>query len=310
VFLPAARVLVRADGATFLRSLPSPRFTPNLLVAGALIALQLPWLVLWLIGDRARGLGVVAAMTLVIALVAAWRPPRFARRTPAWRSGFAALRSIHTRALARRAGDALVRGVGLALLAGAVAGLFVRNNHLVGAGAAMMGAATIAVVLIPAQVGPLVTLVESHRATAWLAHSLGISPFVRTASLAAATIVVHAGATLIALVAYVVVDTPNPYVIVAALAIAIGSALGETRVLITTDARPTEARAEDFPLDNPPSLAATGSDAGSWRASTFIAQRAVVGAVVVAAAAVAALGFLGFAGIVAYVALMLLVLLR
>ncbi|MDQ3297300.1 MAG: hypothetical protein M3619_12000, partial [Myxococcota bacterium] len=44
IFVPAARVLVRADLATYLRSLPAPRLAPSLLAAAALLALQLPWL--------------------------------------------------------------------------------------------------------------------------------------------------------------------------------------------------------------------------------------------------------------------------
>ncbi len=280
IYLPAARILVRADAAAYLRSLPAPRTTPALVVATAFVALQLPWLVLWVLGDRARGLGVVAAMSLGIALVAAWRPPRRAPRTPAWPSGFAALRAIHLRALGRRAGDSLLRGVGLGLLAGAVGGLFVRNNQLVGPDAAMMGASVIAVVVVPAHVGPLVVLVESHRATAWLAASLGIAPLVRTLAVAATTLVVHLASTVIALIAFVLVAGANLYVIATALAIAVGSALGCTRVLVRDDD------------------------------TSQVAARAVVGAVAVAAAAIAALGFFGIAGIVAFIAAMLLVLLR
>src|SRR5687768_12633331 len=136
IHLPAARVLVRADGAQFLRSLPSPRVLPSLVRALAFVALQLPWLALWLAGARLRGLAIVVALSVVIALVAAWRP-RLPTRTPTWRSPFAALFAIHLRALARRAGDSLLRGAGLAILAGAAAGLFVRNNALVGSAAAV-----------------------------------------------------------------------------------------------------------------------------------------------------------------------------
>lgn len=130
VFVPTARVLVRADGAAFLRSLPGPRWSPRILAALALLGLQLPWLALWTIGDGARGLAIVVALSAVIALVATWRVrPRIAR-APRWRHGRAALRGVYLRALRRRASDALVRGVGLAILGGLVAALVVRNNEL------------------------------------------------------------------------------------------------------------------------------------------------------------------------------------
>ncbi|MCW5800861.1 MAG: hypothetical protein KIT31_00500, partial [Deltaproteobacteria bacterium] len=98
VFLPAARVIVRGDAAAYLRSLPHPEVAPLALGAAALIALQLPWLALWAIGEGPLGLAIVGAETLVIAVVARWRPPRPAVRPPGWRTPGGALRSIHLRA--------------------------------------------------------------------------------------------------------------------------------------------------------------------------------------------------------------------
>ncbi|NVB83674.1 MAG: hypothetical protein HOV81_35195, partial [Kofleriaceae bacterium] len=60
LFVPTARVIIHADGARYLRSLPSPRVSPPVLAIGALVGLQLPWLALWLAGVCARGLVVVA----------------------------------------------------------------------------------------------------------------------------------------------------------------------------------------------------------------------------------------------------------
>jgi len=300
IYLPAARVLVRADGAAFLRSLPSPRLLPALVVGVALVGLQLPWLALWLIGAHLRGLAIVVALTIVIALVAAWRP-RFRTRAPVWRGSFAALRSIHGRALLRRAGDSLLRGVGLAILAGCAGGLFVRNNELAGAPAAVMGASVIAVVLVPAQVGPLIVLLESHRATTWLAQSLGISPTTRTVALAAAVASVHVGSTAIALVAFSVIAHPNASVVLAAIVVAVGSSLGCTRALVGTESADS-SRGDSTRADS--------ARYETSRDTARLATRAVMGAVLVAAAAVVALGTLGLGGLAAFLATMTFVLVR
>jgi hypothetical protein len=241
---------------------------------------------------------IVVALTIVIALVAAWRP-RLPTRAPAWRSALVALRSTHVRALVRRAGDSLLRGAGLAILAGCVGGLFVRNNELAGAGAAVMGASVIAILLVPAQVGPLLTLLESHRAQAWLARSLGITPVVRTVALVSAVALVNVLATALALVAFSVVAHANVYVILASLAVAVGAALGCTRTLIGDADSELADRA-----------AADSSRYETSRDMSRAAARTVAGAVAVAATAVVALGVMGLTGLVAFVATMLLVLLR
>jgi len=273
IFVPTARVLVRADAASYLRSLPAPRVAPRALAIAALVGLQLPWLALWVLGEGARGLAIVALLTLVIAGLARLRAPRPARRTPAWRSGLVALAAVYRRALVRRAGDALVRGAGLAILAGGTAGLFVRNNALVGGGAAVMGASVIAIVGVPASVGPLLVLVETHRASAWLAASLGLGAATRTVALALAVALLQLAASTIAIIAAVLVADAGAQTIVAlaatSLAIALGTALGGTRVLLAAAA-----------LDQ-------------------VATRAVSGAVAVAALAVLCLGVFGAAAGVA-----------
>jgi hypothetical protein len=104
VFAPTARLLVRGDGASFLRSLPHPAFAPAVLVGAALVALQLPWLVLWVAGEGVLGLAVVGVVTLALVALASWRPPRMLAGWPGWRDDNTALRAIHLRALRRRAG--------------------------------------------------------------------------------------------------------------------------------------------------------------------------------------------------------------
>src|SRR5690242_7946399 len=56
LFLPSARVLLRAEAGGFLRSLPHPRRAPAAIAAAMLVVLQLPWLALWLAGEGVRGL--------------------------------------------------------------------------------------------------------------------------------------------------------------------------------------------------------------------------------------------------------------
>lgn len=239
VFLPIARDLVRADGARFLRSLPGPRFSPILVGALALLALQGPWLALWLAGAGARGAAVVVTHTAVMVLLAAWRPPAARPRSPAWRSPLGALAGVHLRALARRAGDALLRGLGLAILAGGTAALFVRNNALTGASAAAVGISVVAAALVPAQVGPLLVLADSHRSTSWLRATLGISPASSVVALALVVALVHLVASAIALGTLAVVASPeaSSFALIAltGLAAAIGTALASTRTLLGTD---------------------------------------------------------------------------
>ncbi|HWO17814.1 MAG TPA: hypothetical protein VNO30_03535 [Kofleriaceae bacterium] len=273
VYVPTARLLLRAEAAAYLRTLPGPRFAPLLIGGGAFVVGQLPWLALWVIGEGPRGLAVVALESLAILALASFRPPAAHAGWPRWKHDGEALRAIHLRALRRRAGDALVRGAGLAVLAGAAAGLFVRNNALTGQAAAAVGAAVIAVLLVPAYVGVLLVILGAHRQTAWLAETLGIAPGTRVAALVFAIAVVQLGASAIALAAAALVAEPDgrtlAWLAAVTLGCALGSSLGSARALL-----------------------------GS-QASETVAARAVVGAIVVAAAAVLCLGLLGAAGAIA-----------
>lgn len=281
VFAPTARLILRAEAGTFLRSLPAPRWLPGAIGAAAIIGLQLPWLALWIAGARLVGLAVFGVTTLAILVLASWTPRRKPAGWPVWRGTGRALRAIHIRALRRRAGDALVRGAGLSLLAGAAGGLFVRNNGLVGTDAATVGASVIAIALIPAHVGVSLVIAGAHRETTWLAHSLGIRPGTRMIALVFAFAIVHLGATVLAVAAAVVVIETSPASIAAAtavwlggttFAIAVGTTLGAARVVLGVEASPA------------------------------LAGRTVAGSVVIGAGAVLCLGVLGVAGAAAFVA--------
>lgn len=122
----------------------------------------------------------------------------------------------------------------------------------------------------------LLVLVDSHRQSAWLAASLGLSRATAVASLAFAIAIVHLAATVLALIAAALVCRPDAptFALLAgtSIIVAIGSALGETRAL----------------------LGAEHTDS--------IAQRTVSGAVLVGAASVFFLGTFGIAGVLAVLA--------
>lgn len=273
VFLPTARMIVRAAPAAYLYSLPVDRRGAWLVAGAALIGLQLPWLVLWTLGDGLRGVAIVLANTAVIVALARWRPRAAHARFPAWRSPGQALRSIHLRALRRRAGDALLRGAGLSVLAGAAAGLLVRNNQLTGERAGVLGASILAITLIPAQIGAALVTVGAHRETTWIADTIGIARHIRIAALVHAVATVHLAAAAIAVLAATIIAGVNPWLAILAIAVALGTALGEARAMIAGEASPT------------------------------VAVRVVVGAIVVAAIAVICLSVLDAAGAIAILAI-------
>ena len=273
VFLPTARVLVRAEPAAFLASLPGAPRRAWLVTAGALLGLQLPWLALWTLGEGPRGVAIVVANTVVIAGLARWRPPRPGAKVPTWRHSGQALRAIHLRALGRRAGDALVRGAGLAVLAGIAAGLLVRNNQLSGEDAGVLGASVIAIVLVPAQIGPALVTLASYRETAWLAQALGIAPRTRIGALVTSIAIVHLAAAAIAATAAMAISGASPWLPILALGVALGTSLGEARTLLASVNAPA------------------------------VAARVVVEAIVFAALAVVCLATLDAAGALAILAL-------
>ena len=264
VFLPTARLIVRADGARYLRSLPSPRFRPTLLAVAALVGFQLPWLVLWLVGARGEGVLVIAVITAAVAVLALWRARPRRVGSPRWHSSGAALRGIYARALRRRATDALVRAAGLAALAGIAASLFVRNNELAGVAAGVLATSVIAIVLVPGWAGALLPLVETHRTTAWLARSLGVSERARVAALAIAVAVLYAITTaLAAATSFILVPDAGVWIAAIAVPTSLVMSIVVTRLLLWAD-----------------------------RSEVATAARIIVGAIVASALAVIALGFL------------------
>ncbi len=238
LFVPAARILVRADGTSYLRALPGPRVAPRVIGALALVGLQLPWLALWLLGDGARGVAIVCALTVPIVAIAAWRPRPPRATWPRWRGAGRALAGVYARALRRRAADAVVRGVGLAVLAGLAAGLLARNNDLEGSHAASLATGAIAIVLVPGWAGLLLPLADAHRASAWLAASLGVGELARAVVLAVVVAGVYvAGAALaVAASAVVIGDAVTiAWLAATALVAAAGTGLVAARLLLWAD---------------------------------------------------------------------------
>jgi hypothetical protein len=272
VFVPTARMIVRPP-VGYLYSLPGDPRAARAVALAALFLLQLPWLVLWIAGEGARGALVVIATTALAAAIALVPPPRLRATTPVWQHPLTALAAIHLRALARRAGDALVRGAGLALLAGGAAGLLVRNNQLTGAPAGTLAAAVIAIAVVPAQIGSALVTLGAHRETAWLAAATGISRAARIAALATALATVHLATAALAAAAALAVAGLTPWLPALALATAVGTALGQARVLLAAEASPTAP------------------------------TRIVIGAIGVAAVAVLCLATLGALGAVALIAI-------
>ncbi len=271
LFVPVARLLVRDDATRFLRSLPSPMWPPRSIAATALVVLQVPWLMLWLVGEGGLGGALVIAFTPIIAVLARVRtkPPR---DVPVWRGPITALLGVYLRALRRRASDALLRAVGLALLAGGAAGLFVRNNALAPTDASVLATSVIAVVLVPGWAGALLPLVEAHGQARWLASSLGASDHVRVGVLGAAIGIVYVGAMVIAVVtaSIVVRDLATAGVLVP---IGVGTAIG---------------------------LAMVVTRGAVWaEASQTPAAKVVLASIVASALAVVLLGWLGALGVVA-----------
>ena len=276
VFAPTARLIVRAEGASYLSSLPGPRYAPLWIGGGALVGLQLPWVALWVAGEGLFGFAIAGGVTLAILGLARWRPPQLRGGWPGWHHDGSALRAIHVRALRRRAGDALVRGAGLSVLAGVAAGLFVHNNQLAGPEAAVVGSSVIAVVLVPAEVGVLLVILATHRSTAWLAASLGTARTTRVVAVVYAITIVQLAATALAIAAAAIVGDLTLHTLGwlagTSLVVALASAMGCTRVLLAAEDSPT------------------------------IAARTVGGSVVVAAAAVVSFGLFGELGAVAFAA--------
>jgi hypothetical protein len=93
----------------------------------------------------------------------------------------------------------------------------------------------------PGQVGPALVAVATHRETAWLASSSGVSRAARITALVYTVAAVHLAATAIAVVVAMVVAGANTWLPVLALGTAFGIALGEVRAMLVHEASPTVA---------------------------------------------------------------------
>jgi hypothetical protein len=274
LFVPVARVIVRADAARYLRSLPAPRWPIAAIAVAALLAMQWPWALLWIKGAGVIGVAVVGLGTILAAGIAWWRfaPPKTGALH--WRGPVAALFGTYARALRRRAADALMRCTGLAVLAGLTAGLFCRNNQLESREAGIVAAAVIAVVLTPGWAGTLLAPIETHRDSAWLAASTGISEQARRLALAAVVVAIYLATAIVAVLAAIVVAPEGAAWITAlVLAGAFGAALIATRAMIRAE------RSDSMPM------------------------RVVIGAILASACVVIAFGALGATGALAMLAL-------
>lgn len=294
LYLPTARMILRPDGAAYLASLPSQRIAPRAVALIALVAFQLPWLALWLLGEHARGFVVVVGWTIVIAVLALWQPRPRAHRTPRWTSGLTALTAIYARGLQRRASDALIRGIGLAVLAGLFGGLMIRNNGASGSYAAVLATCSLSIVLVPGWAGGLLPLVETRRRASWLAQSLGISRTARLAALFSIVAAIYVASVAIAIGAVELTSHTDATTFALLAGTALGSALGAaclaTRAMLHAD-----VAASDDPRDQPrrgPAAARVvlGAVAGAMVIVIALAWLDVIGTL-----GVLAIGFAGLA---------------
>lgn len=267
LFLPTARVLLRAEAGRYLRSLPHPAGARRWIAIAAMTYLQLPWLVLWVWGEGAIGLGIVAITTVVVVSMALVILPPLPPRYPRWSSGWASLRGLYFRALRRRAGDAIVRAIGFCLLAGLAAGLMIRNNHVEGVDAAIIGGAIIELLLVPARAGLLGVLAEAHRQSAWLAATTGVDHATRVAALATVVTGVNVVSAGISLAVIAVGFGVNAPLVAVALGLAVGDALSATASTVRAATKPQET------------------------------TRVVLGAVIAAAICMLAIGVVGATGV-------------
>jgi hypothetical protein len=267
---PVGRVLWRAPGTDFLRSLPAPRHARLASATFAILVVQLPWSILWFAGGGAA-LGAIATIAMALATLAVGIVPLPAHRPriPHWRSAWRGLAGIHARGLVRVAGASIVRGLGLALLAGAAAGGFVRVNDLAAAEAATYGAAVATVPLTIALAGAFGAVAATDLRADWIARAAGVTTATRLVAIAlvlvaAGTIAgIAAGAT-----AFAIGGAP---VGVAVALVAIALAAGGTRIVryatLAASANVTTARVDG--------------------------ARIVIGCVALAVTAIVVLGFTG-----------------
>lgn len=180
---PVARILVRAEAALFLRSLPAPPSAPALPIL-SLLGMQLPPPLLFAAGGR-PGLGAATwlGLTTTSFALAHLALPRRAPRPLRWRGPLHGLSAILTSRLF--ADEALLRAVAFAGIAGAGAGLMIRNNQLLGGAASTLGLGTLIVLGTPAWAAVTQPLATAHRRLWPLCATTGVSSAAWIGALAA-----------------------------------------------------------------------------------------------------------------------------
>lgn len=275
LFHPVARILVRAEAARFLQSLPAPRLASQLPLA-SLAVMQLPPLLLFWAGEEAGwGLAVWGGCIAISYLATQLRLPPRRPRALRWTSPGHALRAV----LASRllTDDALLRGFAFAGIAGIGASLMIRNNQLVGPAASTLGLGTVVVLGTPAWAAVIQPLAVTHRRIWPLCTSAGMSPATWLAGLAVVLTVTLMGLCAVAALiaaAFGGLDFGDVARITGA-AVGMGAALGLAGVRV-----------------------------GEWATRVkMVAERTVSGTLVLAAGGALLLGVFGELGILAALAL-------
>jgi hypothetical protein len=220
---PVGTVLVDDRSTAYLRALPAGRRWRWGTVAVFALVAQLPWAALWAIGQGTVP-AVIAALVSATAMVGLaavpWPVPR---RAPRWSGPVRAMMGVHGRALWRLRRASLWRGVVLAAIGGAFAGLMVVRNELALADAAVVLLAVLAVALVSAIGGLAAPVAESDRDLGWLLASTGVAPAQRVAAMAA--VLAGGGAALGAVAGIVAVSVAGSPALLA-VAIAHGAVIG------------------------------------------------------------------------------------
>jgi hypothetical protein len=223
---PVGAVLLDDRPTAYLRSLPAGRrWRWGTVTAFALIA-QLPWAALWAAGQGPVPAAIATAPAAAAMLgVAALRWP-LPRRTPRWRGPMRAIVGVHARALWRQRRSSLGRGVVLATIGGAFAGLMVLRNELAAADAMVVLMAVLAVLLVAAVGALAAPVAESDRDLGWLLASTGVAPAERV--LAMTAVLASIGGVLgglAGLIAAAIADAPVLIAAAAAFGVVVGIAI-------------------------------------------------------------------------------------
>lgn len=279
---PTARILLRSEAASFLRSLPSPRGAA--LLPLALVGLtHLPVVALLAAGSGLAAAGGALALATTASVALAYvRLPVRRRREVRWASPGAGLRAVMVRRLL--ADEALLRALAFAALAGGGAGLLVRNNQLEGAEATALGLAALLLLGAPAYASVLLPIAVVHRRLWPVCATNGVpfSTYLAAQILVLTTLVAALFGGAAALAALAAQVPPADALRLGGTGLAMGVALG-----------------------------GAGAAIAQWACEhARLAERLMLGALGACAAAAALLGILGEPSVIAALALAAMLLLR